>query len=143
MREKIGKDDRVARWPEYETCPRKLDPEFHPTKENVNASLDAELRTASLRTPQKREERQKRPTGVLYQVTAGETPLDEIAACLLLFEERTGGKLPIAIGVRGDETDDYTEITWEKKDGSEINIPIQVVSLSPRYGYIFMITGAA
>lgn len=144
MREKEGKDGRTARWPEYELCPRKYDPEFHPTSDNLIASLDAEMRTdrarRSVEAIKRVAEHQKRPTGVLYQVQNRSFPLEEIADCLLHFEEKSGGKLPMAIGVRGDEADEYSEITWEQADGSEIEIPIWTINLSPKYGYIYLIT---
>lgn len=144
MREKEGKDGRTARWPEYELCPRKYDPEHHPTEENILASLDAELRTDRARrtigTIKRVVEQRQRPTGILYQVQNKRSPLEEVADCLLNYETKMGGKLPLAIGVRGDETDDYSEITWERADGSEVDIPIWVVNLSPGYGYLYLIT---
>lgn len=141
MREKEGKDGRVARWPEYETCPRKGDPAYHITKSNILNALDDELRNGPALHAIKRVIKHKdRPTGLLFQVLNKESPLEEIAECLLEYERRTDGKLPVAIGVRSDESGEFTEITWEREDGTETDIPIWPANyLSPNYGYIYLI----
>jgi len=142
MREKEGKDGRMARWPEYETCPRKGDPAYHTTKGNILNALDDELRNGPTRRTVKRVIKHKdRPTGLLYQVLNKKSPLEEVASCLLEYEGRTDGKLPIAIGVRSDESGEFDEIAWEREDGSEVSIPIWPANyLSPNYGYIFLIS---
>jgi len=145
MQEKEGKDGRMARWPEYEICPRKGDPAYHITKDNILNALDNELRNGPTRRTVERVVKHKdRPTGLLYQVLNKEDPLEEIAECLLNYEGRTDGKLPKAIGVRSDESGEYEEITWEREDGSEVDIPIWPANyLSPNFGYIFLITGVS
>jgi hypothetical protein len=140
MRSKIGKDGRVARWPEYETCPRKRDPKYHRTAKNINLALDEGLRDPSfIRTIERVKETVKRPVGTLYSVQAKHHPFDELADCLLDYEQKFG-KLPIAIGVRADESDDFTEIEWETKDGKTQDIPVWSMELSKGYGYLYLIT---
>jgi len=140
MRERIGKDDRVARWPEYEKCPNKNDPSKHPTAKNESYLLDEELRKDPRlrKSVNKAVEHKEMPVGRLLQVQNKADPLDEISDCLLWYEDNIGG-LPIAIGVNREEAGDYTSIEWELEDGSTVTIPVWHAKLAVGYGYIYLI----
>jgi hypothetical protein len=98
MRQKEGKDGRIARWPEYEKCPRKFDPQYHPTSANTSAAFDEQMRKGS--SPDKiLLKHTPLPAGVLYTTVSTHAPLDGLAECLLDYEEKVGG-VPVAIGVR-------------------------------------------
>lgn len=139
MRRKLGKDGRVARWPEYEPCPNKDNPKFHPSAANLR-DLTEEIHDPILKETIERLQTTKEfPVGVMYQVNDKDDPLDEIAQCLLHYEEKLGA-LPIAIGIHPEDAGDFSEIDWETEDGKEVAIPIWKQPLTGNYGYILLIT---
>jgi hypothetical protein len=139
MREKLGADNRVARWPEYEICPNKGDPKYHPSKKNVVAQLDEGLRHPDEKIIQEAIRHTKLPAGTLYQVEEKETPLDELAECLIHYEDKFG-KLPMAISIHPDDSESLDEIDWETEGGDLVTIPIwKSDQHTPEYGYIYLV----
>ncbi len=140
MREKIGADDRIARWPEYEICPNKDNPKYHPSRKNQMEELDAGLRRPEQDIVREVIERTKLPLGILYQnVESKKTPLDGVAGCLLHYEEKRDG-LPMAISVHPDDAEGLDEIDWETEAGKLVAIPIwKSKSHTPGYGYIYLV----
>lgn len=136
MQEKIGKDNRMARWPVYEICPNKNDPEFHPAANNADL-LAQELSNPAPAAPTKHI---PRPVGLLYQVADERQPLNEIADALLRYEEVYPGKTPVEIGVQADEMDGWETIEWETAKGEPVEIPVRPAQITGRYGYLFLIS---
>jgi hypothetical protein len=135
----MGKDGRVARWPEFEVCPNKNNPKFHPASANLR-DLGEEIHDPILKETIERLRTDKQfPEGILYQVYDRDDPLDQIADCLLHYEEKMG-KLPVAIGIHPDDAGEFSEIDWELESGEEATIPIWNQPLSSNYGYILLIT---
>lgn len=139
MREKVGKDSRTARWPEYEVCPNKDNPKYHPSRKNQMEELDAGLRRPDQKIIKEIIQRSKLPIGTLYQVETKKTPLDEVAWCILDYEQKYK-KLPFAISVHPDDTEGLDEIDWETEDGELVTIPIwKSNGHSAGYGYIYLV----
>jgi hypothetical protein len=78
------------------------------------------------------------PAGVLYTTVSTHAPLDGLAECLLDYEEKVGG-IPVAIGVRGDESEGFSEVDRELEDGTEVQIPVWPMKLSKKFGYLFLV----
>ncbi len=130
----MGKDNRIARWPVYEECPHKSNPNLHPggqaaknlrTLEQYSTETRAIARSITL------------PAGKLYQVNNRYNPLHEVGDCIVHFFEHYG-KLPIAIIVHpGDAVE--KEIPVDTEEG-EVAIPVWArPNISNGYGYLFLV----
>lgn len=131
---KMGKDNRVAHWPVYETCPNKENPDLHPSGKAAKSLLALEQYSVEGRELARRI---PLPEGKLYQVTNKYYPLTELQECLQHFVDHYE-KLPLAIIVHpGDATE--VEIPVDTEDG-EVRIPVWPrTNISNGYGYLFLV----
>lgn len=134
MGEKLGKDGRIARWPIFDDCPRKDNPEYHP------ASAPTEYLMVDKDAPVMEVEMRILAIGWIWSCYP-ENPMDALAAGLEEYERRNDGKLPTSIAVHAEMAEGTTEIEWETLGGYTTEIPIRTDLLVQPHDIYFIMEG--
>lgn len=140
MNAKMGRDERLAQWPEYERCPNLDNPIKHPKKQHRGFD-DAHVDDLVKHAVKQAVAAKSLPKGVMYMVGTYTNLVDGIKESLIHFVgEKSNGILPKAIGLSLEDAKGIPNFEVATGEEEPIVIPIwPLKQLTEGYKYVLMV----